>query len=138
MPLRSVRGRWEDFETYWSCSSWGIDDLLGKKVERNDLYKQNTFSMFWTAEALLEAYRATSKRDYLDLGERVLDELLMAQASWRLSCTSTCSEASAANADGDGTTRARAFRRDHHSLRAGASGTSTSREGSRRSDRRSS
>jgi hypothetical protein len=76
-------GRWEDFETYWSCSSWGIDDLLGKKVERNDLYKQNTFSMFWTAEALLETYRATGKREYLALGERVLDELLMAQASWQ-------------------------------------------------------
>jgi hypothetical protein len=77
------KGRWEDFETYWSCSSWGIDDLLGKKVERNDLYKQNTFSMFWTAEALLEAYRTTGKRAYLELGERVLDELLMAQASWQ-------------------------------------------------------
>jgi hypothetical protein len=76
-------GRWEDFETYWSCSSWGIDDLLGKKVERNDLYKQNTFSMFWTAEALLETYRATGKREFLTLGERVLDELLMAQASWQ-------------------------------------------------------
>jgi hypothetical protein len=76
-------GRWEDFETYWSCSSWGIDHQLGKKVERNDLYKQNTFSMFWTAEALLEAYRATGKRDSLELGERVLDELLMAQASWQ-------------------------------------------------------
>jgi hypothetical protein len=76
-------GRWEDFETYWSCSSWGIDDLLGKKVERNDLHKQNTFSMFWTAEALLETYRATGKREFLTLGERVLDELLMAQASWQ-------------------------------------------------------
>jgi len=77
------QGRWEDFETYWSCSSWGIDDLLGKKVERNDLHKQNTFSMFWTAEALLETYRATGKREHLELGERVLDELLMAQASWQ-------------------------------------------------------
>jgi hypothetical protein len=76
-------GRWEDFETYWSCSSWGIDDQLGKKVVRNDLYKQNTFSMFWTAEALLEAYRATGKRHYLELGERVTDELLMTQASWQ-------------------------------------------------------
>jgi hypothetical protein len=76
-------GRWEDFETYWSCSSWGIDDQLGKKVVRNDLYKQNTFSMFWTAEALLETYRATGKRHYLELGERVTDELLMTQASWQ-------------------------------------------------------
>ncbi len=76
-------GRWEDFETYWSCSSWGIDDLRGKKVERNDLHKQNTFSMFWTAEALLETYRTTGKREYLELGERVIDELLMTQASWQ-------------------------------------------------------
>jgi hypothetical protein len=76
-------GRWEDFETYWSCSSWGIDDLVGRKVARNDLYKQNTFSMFWTAEALLESYRATGERGYLELGERVLDEILMAQASWQ-------------------------------------------------------
>jgi hypothetical protein len=76
-------GRWEDFETYWSCSPWGIDDFLGKKVERNDLHKQNTFSMFWTAEALLESYRATGKGEYRELGERVLDELLMAQASWQ-------------------------------------------------------
>jgi hypothetical protein len=77
------RGRWEDFETYWSCSSWGIDDLVGKKVARNDLHKQNTFSMFWTAEALLESFQATGEREYLELGERVLDELLMTQASWQ-------------------------------------------------------
>jgi hypothetical protein len=76
-------GRWEDFETYWSCSSYGIDDLIGKKVTRNDLYKQNTFSMFWTAEALLESYRATGRREYLEKGERVLDEMLMSQASWQ-------------------------------------------------------
>jgi hypothetical protein len=76
-------GRWEDFETYWSCSSFGIDDLVGRKIERNGQYKQNTFSMFWTAEALLETYRATGQREYLALGERVLDELLMAQASWQ-------------------------------------------------------
>ncbi len=76
-------GRWEDFETYWSCSSYGIDDLIGRKVARNDLYKQNTFSMFWTAEALFESYRATGRRDYLEQGERVLDEMLMFQASWQ-------------------------------------------------------
>lgn len=76
-------GRWEDFETYWSCSSYGIDDLIGKKVVRNDLFKQNTFSMFWTAEALFESYRATGRKEYLEKGERVLDEMLMYQASWQ-------------------------------------------------------
>jgi len=28
-------GRWEDFETYWSSSSFGSGDLIGKKVTRN-------------------------------------------------------------------------------------------------------
>ena len=76
-------GRWEDFETYWSCSRYGSDSLVGKKVRRNNMFKQNNFSMFWTAEALMEAYRITGERDYLTLGERTLDELLMTQASWQ-------------------------------------------------------
>lgn len=76
-------GRWEDFETYWSCSGYGSKDLLGKKVARNDMYKQCNFSMYWTAAALLEAYKVTEKKDYLTTGQRVLDELLMTQASWQ-------------------------------------------------------
>lgn len=76
-------GRWEDFETYWSCSRIGSQDWVGKKVARNDMYKQNNFSMFWTAEALLEAYHATGKKEYLKLGQRTLDEMLMTQASWQ-------------------------------------------------------
>lgn len=76
-------GRWEDFETYWSCSRYGSDSLVGKKVRRNNMYKQNNFSMFWTAEALLECYRITNEKHYLELGQRTLDELLMTQASWQ-------------------------------------------------------
>ncbi len=76
-------GRWEDFETYWSCSPWGRDRCLGKKVERNAMHKQNTLSMFWTAEALLACYEATGERRYLDWGRRTLDELSMAQQVWQ-------------------------------------------------------
>ena len=76
-------GKWEDFETYWSCSRYGSDNLVGKKVLRNNMHKQNNFSMFWTAEALLECYRLTSNKEYLDYGQRTLDELLMTQASWQ-------------------------------------------------------
>lgn len=76
-------GRWEDFETYWSCSGYGQKDLLGKKVARNDMYKQCNFSMYWTAAALLEAYRVTKQKSCLETGQRVLDELLMTQASWQ-------------------------------------------------------
>lgn len=78
-----TEGRWEDFETYWSCCRIGTPQWVGKKVTRNNMYKQCNFSMFWTAEALLECYRITGCFDYLKLGQRVLDEMLMTQASWQ-------------------------------------------------------
>jgi hypothetical protein len=74
--------RWEDFETYWSCSSV-FDSLLGKRIARNNAFKQNTFSMYWTAEALLNCYETTKNKNYLQIGQRVLDELLMFQATWQ-------------------------------------------------------
>ena len=76
-------GRWEDFETYWSCCRVGFPQWVGKKVERNNMYKQCTFSMFWTAEALFECYLDTKDPKYLEWGRRTLDELLMAQSSWQ-------------------------------------------------------
>jgi len=76
-------GRWEDFETYWSCCSFGKEDFLGKKFPRNDMYKQNSFSMFWTAEALLAAFRSTGNRKYLSWGKRTLNELSMCQQVWQ-------------------------------------------------------
>lgn len=39
--------------------------------------------MFWTSEALLECYRVTAEKRYIEQGQRVLDELLMTQASWQ-------------------------------------------------------
>jgi len=76
-------GRWEDFETYWSCCGWGRDKYLGKKIERSAMYKQNSFSTFWTAEALLATYRATGQARYLQWGRRTLDELSMCQQVWQ-------------------------------------------------------
>lgn len=76
-------GRWEDFETYWSCSRFGQQEHVGKKYERNDMFKQNNFSIYWTAEALLKAYRNTGKKKYLDWGRRTLDELSMTQQVWQ-------------------------------------------------------
>ncbi|WP_339653121.1 hypothetical protein [uncultured Salegentibacter sp.] len=76
-------GRWEDFETYWSCSRYGSEDLVNQKVERNNMYKQNNFSIYWTAQALLKSYKVTVDRKYLEYGQRTLDELLMTQATWQ-------------------------------------------------------
>ena len=75
-------GQWEDFETYWSCSRI-LDSLVGRKVVRNDAFKQNTLSMYWTAEALLNMHEVTGEPEYLKTGQRVLDELLMYQATWQ-------------------------------------------------------
>jgi len=76
-------GRWEDYETYWSCCSFGRDKLVGKRIPRNAQFKQNTLSMFWTAEALLACYRATRNERYLTWGVRTLDELSMFQQVWQ-------------------------------------------------------
>jgi hypothetical protein len=78
-----AQGQWEDFETYWSCSRYGSDTLIGRKVPRNDMYKQNTLSMYYTAEALYTCYQTSGKSTYLQLGRRVLDLLLMYQATWQ-------------------------------------------------------
>jgi len=74
--------RWEDFETYWSCSRV-LDSLVGKKLERNDAFKQNTLSMYWTAESLFNFYKTTGDRKYLQTGQRVLDNMLMFQQTWQ-------------------------------------------------------
>lgn len=76
-------GRWEDFETYWSCSRYGSSDLVGKKVKRNDIYKQNSLSMFYLAQALMAYYKIKKDHKYLNNGLRCLDELLMLQSSFQ-------------------------------------------------------
>ncbi len=76
-------GNWLDYETYWSCCGWGRDMYLDRKIDRNAMHKQNTLSMFWTAEALLQAWRVTGSQHYLGFGWRTLDELSMAQQVWQ-------------------------------------------------------
>lgn len=75
-------GRWEDFETFWSCCRWGRE-YLGKKIKRNAMHKQCNLSMFWTAEAMLQLYMETGETGWLKQGQRILDEMLMTQAVWQ-------------------------------------------------------
>jgi hypothetical protein len=75
-------GRWEDFETYYSCARWGAPEQLGRRVPRNGVFKQNTLSIAWSAEAFLKAFRVTQRRRHLDVGRRCLDELSLYQAVW--------------------------------------------------------
>ncbi|MFO0614700.1 MAG: hypothetical protein U0414_19090 [Polyangiaceae bacterium] len=77
----ALDGRWEDFETYWSCAPWGLEHL-GRRFARNGVYKQNTLAMFWTADAFLAAHRATGEARWLGLARRAADELSLYQAVW--------------------------------------------------------
>lgn len=76
-----AEGRWEDFETYYSCSRWG-SDRIGRRIERNGVYKQNTFSPFWCAEAFLAGYRVLGEDRWLAAGRRCMDELSLFQQVW--------------------------------------------------------
>lgn len=78
-PVREAR--WEDFETYFSCSRWW-SDRVGQKIRRTGVYKSNTFSPFWCAEAYLQGYRTLRDRKWLELGRRCLDELSLYQQVW--------------------------------------------------------
>jgi hypothetical protein len=75
-------GRWEDFETYWSCSREWEGKNYGQKDKRSGLYNQCNFSIYWTTEALKELFLATDNEDYLREGEKVLAELSLYQAIW--------------------------------------------------------
>ncbi|MFN3648450.1 MAG: hypothetical protein ACK47B_02625 [Armatimonadota bacterium] len=78
-PVREAR--WEDFETYFSCSRWW-SDRVGQKIPRTGVYKSNTFSPFWCAEAFLAGHRALRDPQWLALGQRCLDELSLYQQVW--------------------------------------------------------
>jgi hypothetical protein len=77
-----AEGRWEDFEAYYSCAPWGAPEMIGRRIPRNGVYKQNTLSIAWCAEAMLAAWRATGERGRLRLARRCVDELSLHQAVW--------------------------------------------------------
>lgn len=75
-------GRWEDFETYWSCSTMWEGKAYGEVEKRSGLYNQCSFSIYWTTEALKELYKVTNNKEYLSKGEQTLAELSLYQAIW--------------------------------------------------------
>jgi hypothetical protein len=92
--------RWEDFETYFSCNRWGKP---GQKMDRNGVYKSNTLSMYWCAEAFLKAFRSFDQPAYLRIGKRCMDELSLYQQVWKPEAfTSECHGGfGVMNADGE-------------------------------------
>ncbi|NUO50282.1 MAG: hypothetical protein HOV80_15615, partial [Polyangiaceae bacterium] len=72
--------RWEDFETYFSCAPWGGEDQIGRRVARNGVFKQNTLSIAWCAEALLTAHARDRGPEHLAMALRCLGELSLYQS----------------------------------------------------------
>lgn len=72
------RERWFDFETFLSCARkpFGFYDPWTAQ------YPQNNLSQIQAAKAYLELFRATKNPEYLELGNRVLDYLLLTQQLW--------------------------------------------------------
>jgi hypothetical protein len=72
------RQRWSDFETFLSCARkpFGFYDPWTAQ------YPQNNLSQIQAAKAYLELFHATKDRQYLKLGTRVLDYLLLTQQVW--------------------------------------------------------
>ncbi len=79
----AAEGRWEDFETYWSCSGQWDHKRYGTRETRSGLYNQCNFGIYWTAEAMLILFRLTEERSWLDAGERILAELSLYQQIWQ-------------------------------------------------------
>lgn len=75
-------GRWEDFETYFSCSSLWAGKVYHEKESRSGLYSQCNFSIYWSAEAFKTLYAITREDQYLKLGEQLISELSLYQAAW--------------------------------------------------------
>lgn len=72
-------GKWEDFETYWSCSGQWEEKQYGKRDRKTGLYSQCNFGMYWCAEAFLGLAQLTGEPKFLDAGERALAEISLYQ-----------------------------------------------------------
>ena len=58
---RRARGAGKTSRRTTRARRWGAPEQLGRRVARNGVYKQNTLSISWCAEAFLHAWRATRR-----------------------------------------------------------------------------
>jgi hypothetical protein len=72
------KNKWFDFELYFT--------VCGKKGELRDEYTglsgQNSLSLWWATELFAGLHDATNRKDYLDVGVRLIDLLCLYQQVW--------------------------------------------------------
>lgn len=85
--LREVlpRGKWEDFETYFSCATLWDGKKIGEPDPHTGIYPANTLCIQWGAEGFYSLYQATGERSYLEAGLDALDQLCLYQQVWNCS-----------------------------------------------------
>jgi hypothetical protein len=72
------RQRWFDFETFLSCARKPFAFYDPWTAQ----YPQNNLSQIQAAKAYLELFQVTKKPEYLQVGQQVLDYLLLTQQVW--------------------------------------------------------
>jgi hypothetical protein len=70
--------RYQDFETFYSCSAKPLDF----RDHRTGILPQNSYGLYWTAEAMLGAHKLTGDAHYLELACEATDLLSLYQQIW--------------------------------------------------------
>jgi len=72
--------KWHDFEPFYSCTNLPKDFYDNYTAS----HVMNNLCIYWCADGLKELYRITKKKEYLNLGERVLSILSLFQQVWNM------------------------------------------------------
>ncbi|MBK8034587.1 MAG: hypothetical protein IPK17_34810 [Chloroflexi bacterium] len=78
-------GKWEDYETYFSCATLWDGKRLGEKDPHTGMYPANTLCIQWAADGFYSLYQATGERRFLEAGLSALDQLCLYQQVWNAS-----------------------------------------------------
>ena len=73
--------KWHDFEALYSCTYYSL-------VEYDYFTKSNVMNnlcIYWCAEGFLGLYKITKRKEYLNIGERILATLSLFQQVWDMS-----------------------------------------------------
>lgn len=78
-------GKWEDFETYFSCATLWDGKKIGARDPHTGVYPANTLCIQWGAEGFYSLFQATQDRRFLEAGINALDQLCLYQQVWNCS-----------------------------------------------------
>ncbi len=72
--------KWHDFEALYSCTYYSLVDY--DYFTKSNI--MNNLCIYWCAEGFLGFYMITKKKEYLEIGERILATLSLFQQVWNM------------------------------------------------------